>query len=55
MAGKLPAFRDDALYKIKIGQRAEYKDTVFKPGNGYTVKGKVAKLIRDAISEAEAV
>lgn len=52
---KLPSFKDEAQYKVKLAARASYGDTVFKPENSYTVKGKVAKAIKEAISEAEEV
>lgn len=54
---KLPAFQDDAEYAITLASPAEYNGQVLRPRKGaaLTVKGKVAKAIKESIASAEKV
>lgn len=50
---KLPTFEDEALYSVTFAAPAEYRDTRFLPTRHYVLKGKVAKLVKEAIASAE--
>lgn len=53
MANKLPNFEDEARYRVTFGAAAEYRDTRFLPKHSYVLKGKVAKIVKGAIIQAE--
>lgn len=52
---KLPNFEDEKRYRVRFGAPAEYRDTRFLPRHEYTIKGKVAQVVKEAIVSAEPV
>lgn len=52
---KLPTFQDEERYQVTFGASAQFGDARFKPGNLYKLKGKVAKVVKEAIVEAELI
>ena len=49
------AFEDDARYRIKVNRVVPFGSMKLKPAHDYTVTGRVANALGDAVESAEKV